>query len=433
MSAVQYALPDHWIKYRKEDLFQELTEAKAAVMVLQAIPFQRRWVEELQKIQLKMEVAGTSKIEGADFTGNELDAAIRAETPEQLLTRSQKQANAAVRTYKSIARIPDDRPVDRDLMCDIHRSIVTECDDDHCAPGVLRTGDQNVTFGMPRHRGASAGEECRAAFDRLSDELQTSFRHHDPLIQALALHYHFASIHPFADGNGRSARALEALMLQRAGLRDSLFIAMSNFYYDEKRAYLESLAQVRAANHDLTTFLKFGLRGIALQSARLSKAIRDEVSKQLFRNLMHDLFTRLENTRKRVIVKRQLRLLEKLLNTDGRIEFFQLAEFVKNDYRSRSKPLDALIRDLNRLHALGAIRIDKEDSTTGDAVYYLGVRLDWPSRITETEFFARLAQLPKSKTYGFLSADESPRAEQSADSTVQPMTARGPGDQSSSE
>jgi hypothetical protein len=137
--------------------------------------------------------------------------------------------------------------------------------------------------------------------------------------------------------------------------------------------------------------------------------------------------------RKRVIVKRQLGLLEKLLNTDGRIEFFQLSEFVKNDYSSRTKPLNALVRDLNRLQALGAIRIDKEESATSEPVYYLGVRLDWPSRITETEFFARLAQLPKSKTYGFLSANESPRPEGSAVPSVLPMPSGGSPAQSSSE
>lgn len=51
-------------------------------------------------------------------------------------------------------------------------------------------------------------------------------------------------MHPFLDGNGRTARAVEALMLQRAGLRDALFIAMSNYYYDEKTVYLAALAEV---------------------------------------------------------------------------------------------------------------------------------------------------------------------------------------------
>ena len=355
MSVIQYALPSCWIKYKKAEIFQELTDAKAAVLVLKTIPFQRRWVEELQKIQLKMEVSGTSRIEGADFAANELEVAIKAETAEQLRTRSQKQANAAVRTYKWIATVPDSLPVDEQLICAVHKLIVTDCDDDHCAPGRIRWDDQNVTFGSPKHRGAIGGKDCNMAFQRLAAEVQGEFKRHDLLVQALALHYHFAAIHPFLDGNGRTARALEALMLQRAGLKDSLFIAMSNYYYDEKRAYLESLAAVRANDNDLTPFLKFGLRGIALQSGRLGQMIREEVSRQIFRNLMHELFTRLENTRKRVIVRRQLALLEKLLNVEGRIEFTQLVEAVKNDYSSRKAPMNAIIRDLNRLQALGAV------------------------------------------------------------------------------
>jgi Fic family protein len=406
MAAIQYSLPDHWIKYDKQEIFQELTDAKAAVLALQAIPFQRRWVEELQKIQLKIEVAGTSRIEGADFAANELDIAIRADTPEQLMTRSQKQANAAVRAYKWIATLPDDMPASEELILDIHRMLVSDCDDDHCAPGALRAPDQNVTFGVPLHRGALGGRECAIAFERLTAEAQTSFREHDKLVQALALHYHFAAIHPFLDGNGRTARVIEAFMLQRAGLRDSLFIAMSNYYHDEKRDYLQCLAAVRAADHDLTRFLKFGLRGIAQQSSRLTKLIKTEVSKQIFRNLMHDLFTRLESTRKRVIVRRQLTLLEKLLNADDRIEFGQLADSVKHDYRSRRVPMHAIARDLSRLRDLGAIKIEREGESPRNWKYFISVKLDWPSTITETEFFTRLAQLPKSKTYGFLASGE---------------------------
>jgi hypothetical protein len=78
------------------------------------------------------------------------------------------------------------------------------------------------------------------------------------------------------DRRARIARAcprrnggLEALMLQRTGLRDTLFIAMSNYYYEEKNKYLEALAKVRADEHDLTEFLKFGLRGVTLQCNRL--------------------------------------------------------------------------------------------------------------------------------------------------------------------
>ena len=49
-SVVKYKMPSHWIKYDRQEIFNELANAKAAVMALKTIPFQKRWVEELQKI-----------------------------------------------------------------------------------------------------------------------------------------------------------------------------------------------------------------------------------------------------------------------------------------------------------------------------------------------------------------------------------------------
>ena len=401
--AIQYKEPTSWLKYDKDAIQDNLLAAKASIMALRAIPFQRRWVKELQEIQLKMEVAGTSQIEGADFAANELDTAIKAETPEQLLTRSQRQANAAVRTYRKIAEVPDDRPISTVLIKYIHASIVTGCDDDHCAPGVVRQADHNVTFGVPKHRGVTGGKNCETALDRLAEELATTFRSHDPLIQALALHYHFAAMHPFSDGNGRTARALEALMLQRAGLKDVLFIAMSNYYYEEKRDYLAALSAVRAQGHDLTPFLKFALHGIASQVFRLTTMLKTAVSKELFRNLMNELFVRLESTRKRVIVKRQLMVLNRLLERDGEVEWRELVDEVRGYYASRKNIVAAIVRDVNRLRALGAVKI-RLDDTGRKPRYFLKVNLDWPSTITDSEFFERIEKLPKAKTHGFLAA-----------------------------
>lgn len=134
---IPYKIPVDWIKYDKVKIVNALAEAKAAILSLQSIPYRRTWVEKLQQMELKREVAGTSRIEGADFTDKELDEALK-ETPEQLLTRSQRQAHAAVRAYRMIAQIPDDRPIDLKLIREIHRQIIKGADEDHCAPGKFR-------------------------------------------------------------------------------------------------------------------------------------------------------------------------------------------------------------------------------------------------------------------------------------------------------
>ena len=71
------------------------------------------------------------------------------------------------------------------------------------------------------------------------------------------------SIHPFGDGNGRVARALESFVLYRAGVNAFGFYSLANFYYRNRMAYINKLVEVRfRANGDLTAFALFALEGL---------------------------------------------------------------------------------------------------------------------------------------------------------------------------
>lgn len=391
---IRYEVPHGWIVYDGREIVDELARARAAMLSLTTVPYQKGWVEKLQQIQLKREVAGTSRIEGADFTDRELDAAMK-ESPQKLITRSQKQAQAAVKTYRWIATLPDDMPIDAELILNVHRKIVSGGDD--CPPGQTRKQDENVTFGTPRHRGAEGGIECEQAFYEFTKAIQHEYRGHDLVIQGLAAHYHLAAMHPFLDGNGRTARALEALMLQRAGLRDTCFIAMSNYYYDEKSGYLAALSETRQRNHDLTPFLKFGLAGIEAQSRRLLSEIQAELCKALFRNLMWSLFHRLRSPKKRVIVQRQIEILKLLLDVES-MEFQEIIEKTSALYSALATPRRTLIRDLNYLIDMQAVGVEK----LSDNRYKLWADLQWPTKLSESDLYDRLMKLPKGKTYSFL-------------------------------
>lgn len=394
LNMIKYNKPKNWIKYDFQAISSALVNAKATAISLSTIPYQKRWVDSLQKMELKREVAGTSRIEGADFTEGELEDALK-ESPEELITRSQRQAHAALKAYQWIATVPDERPINEELINEIHRLIVTGADDDHCEPGVLRPKDQNVNFGSPKHRGAEGGEECRAAFSSLVKAINQEYSEHDPMVQALATHFHFAAMHPFMDGNGRTARCLEALMLQRAGLRNTCFIAMSNYYYDEKNSYLNVLAEARAKDFDLTSFLNFGLKGIKTQSQRLLSQIRKEVSKELFMGMAYSLFRRLRSKKKRVLAERQLKVLKILL--DEPLTLVEVIDRTLIYYSKLSSSYAALVRDLNNLIGLDAISANKTDDG-----FLLSVNLDWPTKITETEFFQEIKDLPRGKGYSFL-------------------------------
>ena len=116
---------------------------------------------------------------------------------------------------------------------------------------------------------------------------------------------------------------------------------------------------------------------------------------------MNELFVRLESSRKRVIVKRQLQLLNYLLDKDGGVKWTTLVPEVRKHYESRKHPIAALVRDVTRLADLGAVSVDPVQDTEGFSIH-ISVNLDWPSTITETEFFEKLKTLPRSRSYSFL-------------------------------
>ena len=395
---IQYQIPGNWIFYDPVAISAELIEAKASILSLANIPFQRSWAEKLGEIELKREVAGTARIEGAVFTEREFEEAVSDNPSDEHFSRSQRQACAAINTYRWIEALEQDRPIDEDFIKEIHRRIVTGCDEDHCPPGQLRGDGHNVTFGRPRHRGAEGGTECRNAFRLLIGAFNGEFRGHDPLIQASAMHYHIAAMHLFHDGNGRTARALEAFLLRRGLLKDTLFVAMSNYYYEEKDRYLACLSAVRQQNFDLTPFIKFSLAGISKQCERLLGEIRISVQRSLFRDVMGQMYGRLRSTRKRALAQRQYAILDELLGMDNGMEYRDLYELMRKHYDTLKNPIRAYVRDLNHLSGLEAIIVRRTGNHELEQKIVISIRLEWATEITETAFYRHINRLPEAKT-----------------------------------
>ena len=94
-------------------------------------------------------------------------------------------------------------------------------------------------------------------------------------------------------------------------------------------------------------------------------------------------------------------VLNRLLDRDGEVEWLQLVEEVTPYYASRKNAMFAIVRDVNRLSALGAITVRSERPQEKRPRFFIAADLNWPSRITDTDFFAALERLPKSKTSMF--------------------------------
>ncbi|MEE9404779.1 MAG: Fic family protein [Algisphaera sp.] len=99
----------------------------------------------------------------------------------------------------------------------------------------------------------------------------------DPLVRMAVAHYQFEAIHPFLDGNGRTGRILNLLMLIDAGLLDIPVLYLSRYVIEHKTDYYRLLQQV-TESQDWEPWLLYVLEGIrqtALWTRDRVIAIRD--------------------------------------------------------------------------------------------------------------------------------------------------------------
>lgn len=125
----------------------------------------------------------------------------------------------------------------------------------------------------------------------------------DPLLRMAIAHHQFESIHPFYDGNGRTGRILNLLMLQREGLLDLPVLYLSRYITSTKSQYYQLLQSTRETHNwvDWCVYMVRGVAKTAKSEIRLIKKLRelihstkhrlrDELPKIYSQDLLNNLF-----------------------------------------------------------------------------------------------------------------------------------------------
>ncbi len=129
-------------------------------------------------------------------------------------------------------------------------------------PGQFR--DRDVTVGSvyraPSHVEVKDLMKFFCDWSRREFHFEQGQSFSDAIIQAIVSHVYIAWIHPFADGNGRTARLIEFYLLLRAGVPDLAAHILSNFYNQTRSEYYY---QLRESNKhgNLTAFIEYALQG----------------------------------------------------------------------------------------------------------------------------------------------------------------------------
>lgn len=247
-----------------------LGEAKAICEQIASTPLPPTLAKHLKEVALIKGAHATTAIEGNTLDEDQVAGIYRDEysAPPSRAYQEREVRNVLdvlsdVDYLAMKGRVP---PVTADLICDFNWLVLNETEHAHDAiPGEIR--DHSVVVGS--YRGAPA-EDCWHLLERLAEWLESSeFQSDDPeaafaltIIQATYAHLYIAWIHPFGDGNGRTARLLEFMLLARSGQMPLLAAhLMSNHYNLTRDQYYREL---EAASRSRTTgkFVTYAIQGL---------------------------------------------------------------------------------------------------------------------------------------------------------------------------
>ncbi|WP_341442916.1 Fic family protein [Oxobacter pfennigii] len=108
---------------------------------------------------------------------------------------------------------------------------------------------------------ASTESEMIALLSNLEQYVNNDYDNIDPLMKLAIVHYHFESIHPFYEGNGRTGRIINVLFLVLKELLDSPILYLSRFIIRNKSAYYRLLQDIMV-KENWEEWILFILQGI---------------------------------------------------------------------------------------------------------------------------------------------------------------------------
>lgn len=162
----------------------------------------------------------------------------------------------------------------------------------------------------------------------------------DPVLEAGITHYEFVRIHPFVDGNGRTARALASLVLLRRGFDTKRFFVLDDFYNSDRPRYYEALKGVDQRTLDLTKWLEYFCEGVAVSIG----AVRNKVMALTGKSTVAGSATLEKRTKQIALGYKQIKIVE-FLQKEGRITNRQIKDLLKVSHQTAYKILQSLLKD----------------------------------------------------------------------------------------
>lgn len=333
-------------------VLRNIGQVEAAKEVIVNAPLVPDFEKEFQTDAIVRAVYHGTHIEGNDLTLTQTKQILEGES---IFARDRDVQE--VINYRNVVKIIDELSESKaeynlQSLLNIHAAVVYNLVDPAKA-GVLRStqviireeGTGKVIFTPPPP--IEVPYLLQDVYAWLNDETAKEIH---PVIRAAILHYVMVAIHPFVEGNGRTARAFTSLVMHREDYNVKKFFAIEEHFDHDLSAYYDAFYKVdnqspNIGERDLTPWVEYFTESLAIE---LNK-IKEKVKK-----LSVDSRMRLKIGAQVALSARQMKLIEYLSDSGSGAmrELKDILPMVSDD---------TILRDLKDLLKKGII--EKEGST----------------------------------------------------------------------
>lgn len=340
--------PNFKYTHKIVDNLVEITSARELILNAYLIP---KWEISLRREALIRATHASTAIEGNPLTLEEVDQL--AQGREVIATRKAKQEVLNyLKVLESIEKYQLKGKITEKIILKSHKDITKDTLENPFYEGKYRdiqvhvgnrvTGE--VIFMPPKP------ENVLGLMEEFVDWLTSDDTYQlNPVLIAGIAHYEFVRIHPFVDGNGRTARALATLILYLREFDIKRFFALDDYYDSDRRAYYNALKSVDQKALDLTNWLEYFTDGVFISMSKVKERV---------------LRLSLEKHKKELkgqiaLTERQMKIVEHI-QRNGRITSREIQKMFKISRQAAHKEMKKLI-GIDIIEAKGS----------GKAIYYI--------------------------------------------------------------
>ncbi len=338
-----------------------INEIKGLDQFIKETPSYPGSTDKIIRDEMLAGIGATLAIEGTNIGKEEMEVSFKKARLKDKLMQKELEADNSRKVYEFIFELEKkskgDFTLSEAIIRQIHTYFTRGIDYISNTPGEYR-GDFPATFGEPRRKGLCRTraeiQQAMANFIKWVNDSNSGLLENDKVIKAIMAHYYLTEIHPFGDGNGRTARAVEALLLYHNGINDYCFWSLANFWSVNRAKYLVHLGDIYQTLNPLQ-FIEWGINGYRDELVR----IKEKVLKKIKQLMLLDYARHLLSTKRRQKIKISTRVVDvlRILTKKGKARMDKFVDSPEVTGLFRSVSGTTKYRDMKKMVELNLITV----------------------------------------------------------------------------